>query len=76
VEQHEANRDPRARAHLIAMIFAQLSGSRSLRDIETSLRSQAGRLDHLGGAPVFRDRPSPPPTRRGRAKPSPACWRR
>jgi hypothetical protein len=57
VEEHEADRDPRnlrARAHLIAMLFAQLSGSRSLRDVETSLRSQARRLYHLGGAPVSR----------------------
>ena len=34
------------------MLYAQLSGSRSLRDIETSLKSQAARLYHLGGAPV------------------------
>ena len=55
VEEHEADRDPRnlqARAHLVAMLYAQLSGSRSLRDIETSLRSQAAKLYHLGGAPV------------------------
>lgn len=57
VEEHEADRDPRslsARAHLIAMLYAQLSGSRSLRDIETSLKSQAGKLYHLGGAAVSR----------------------
>jgi hypothetical protein len=57
VDEHEAGRDPRnlqARAHLVAMLYAQLSGSRSLRDIETSLKSQAGRLYHLGGAPVSR----------------------
>ena len=57
MEEHEAGRDPRnlrARAHLVAMLFAQLSGSRSLRDIETSLKSQTGRLYHLGGAPVSR----------------------
>src|SRR5207248_7036871 len=38
VEEHETGRDPRnlqARAHLVAMLYAQLSGSRSLRDIET-----------------------------------------
>jgi DDE family transposase/uncharacterized protein DUF4372 len=55
VEKHEAGRDPRslqARAHLVAMLFAQLSGSRSLRDIETSLKSQAAKLYHLGGSPV------------------------
>src|SRR5260370_40670021 len=55
--EHEAGRDPRslqARAHLIAMLYAPLSGSRSLRDIETSLKSQAARLYHLGGAPDSR----------------------
>ena len=55
VEEHEAGRDPRnlqARAHLVAMLYAQLSGSRSLRDIETSLKSQAAKLYHVGGAPV------------------------
>jgi len=55
IEQHEAGRDPRnlpARAHLVAMLYAQLSGSRSLREIETSLKSQAGKLYHVGGAPV------------------------
>ena len=57
VDEHEAGRDPRslqARAHFIAMLYAQLSGSRSLRDIETSLKSQTARLYHLGGAPVSR----------------------
>jgi hypothetical protein len=55
VEEQEAARDTRslqARPHLIAMLYAQFTGSRSLRDIETSLKSQAGRLYHLGGAPV------------------------
>lgn len=52
VEQHECGRDPRAleaKPHLIAMLFAQLFGSRSLRDIETSLKSHASKLYHLGG---------------------------
>jgi hypothetical protein len=55
VEQHEPDLDRRALAakpHLIAMLFAQLSGSRSLRDIETSLLSHAGKLYHLGGCTV------------------------
>ena len=55
VEEHEVDRDPRclkARPHLIAMLYGQFGGSRSLRDIETSLKSQAGGLYHLGGAPV------------------------
>src|SRR4029077_10913210 len=57
VEEHEAGRDPRslqARSHPVAMLYAQFSASRSLRDIETNLKSQAGRLCHLGGAPVSR----------------------
>jgi IS4 transposase len=57
VEQHEAGRDPRAleaKAHLLAMLFAQLFGSRSLRDIETSLKSHASKLYHLGGDTVSR----------------------
>ena len=55
VEQHDADRDPRgltAKAHLIAMLYAQLCGLRSLRDIETGLRSHAGKLYHLGGDTV------------------------
>lgn len=55
VDQHEADRDPRALAaqpHLIAMLFAQLFGARSLRDIETNLRSHASKLYHLGGETV------------------------
>jgi hypothetical protein len=55
VEQYDADRDPRAletKAHLIAMLFAQFFGSRSLRDIETSLRSHASKLYHLGGCTV------------------------
>ena len=54
-EQHEADRDPRtlkAKPHLIAMLFAQFFGLRSLRDIETNLRSHASKLYHLGGETV------------------------
>ena len=52
VEEYESDRDERALAakpHLIAMLFAQFFGSRSLRDIEMSLKSHAGKLYHLGG---------------------------
>ena len=55
VEQYDADRDPRAleaKPHLIAMLYAQLCGLRSLRDIETGLRSHAGKLYHLGGDTV------------------------
>lgn len=57
VEQHEADLDSRAlkaKPHLIAMLFAQLFGSRSLRDIETTLKSHVGKLYHLGGESVSR----------------------
>ena len=55
VEQHNADWDDRVvktKAHLIAMLYAQLCGARSLRDIETSLKSHAGKLYHLGGCTV------------------------
>ena len=55
VEQYDADRDPRAlkaKPHLIAMLYAQFCGLRSLRDIETGLRSHAGKLYHLGGDTV------------------------
>ncbi len=57
VRQHNAERDPRGittKAHLIAMLYGQFAGARSLRDIETSLRSHAGKLYHLGGCAVSR----------------------
>jgi IS4 transposase len=53
--QHEPDRDARgltAKAHLIAMLYAQLYGARGLREIETNLRSQASKLYHLGGCTV------------------------
>jgi hypothetical protein len=56
-EKHEANRDPRAltaKPHLIALVLAQLFGLRSLREIETNLRSHAGKLYHLGGKAISR----------------------
>jgi hypothetical protein len=52
VEQFGADGDPRGlttKAHLIAMLYAQFCGLRSLRGIETNLRSHAGKLYHLGG---------------------------
>ena len=54
-EKHEADRDPRSlkpKPHLIAMLFTQLFGLRSLRDIETNLLSHAGKLYHLGGETI------------------------
>ena len=46
VEEHEADRDPRelpAKAHLIAMLYAQFYGARGLREIATNLRSHASK---------------------------------
>src|SRR5207248_11433375 len=42
------------KAHLIAMLYGQLSGARSLREIETGLKSHASKLYHLGGCEVSR----------------------
>jgi hypothetical protein len=55
VEQHNADWDDRAiktKAHLIAMLCAQLGGARSLREIEATLKSHAGKLYHLGGGTI------------------------
>jgi hypothetical protein len=52
VEKHDADWDDRVvktKAHLIAMLYAQFCGLRSLREIETNLRSHASKLYHLGG---------------------------
>ena len=57
VEQHDADWDDRVvktKAHLIAMLYAQFGGARSLREIETSLKSHASKLYHLGGCTVSR----------------------
>jgi Transposase DDE domain/Domain of unknown function (DUF4372) len=57
VEQHNADWDARVmktKAHLIAMLYAQLCGARSLREIETGLKSHAAKLYHLGGCTVSR----------------------
>ncbi len=37
-----------SKSQLIALLYAQLSGAQSLREIEQSLSSHAGRLYHLG----------------------------
>src|SRR5277367_2719677 len=57
VTQHNADWDERAvkpKAHLIAMLLAQFCGARGLREIETNLKSHAGKLYHLGGDTVSR----------------------
>jgi hypothetical protein len=51
VELHGADRDERgftAKTQLVAMIYAQLSGAVSLREIEAGLSSHQARLYHLG----------------------------
>jgi len=40
--------------HLIALVYAQLSGATSLREIEAGLESHAARLYHVGSGPVKR----------------------
>jgi IS4 transposase len=55
VARHKADQDARAircKAHLIAMLLAQLCGARGLREIEANLLSHAGKLYHLGGCTI------------------------
>src|SRR6202158_3196110 len=57
VDQYEADWDGRVvktRAHLIAMLYGQFCGARSLREIETGLKSHTGKLYHLGGCTISR----------------------
>ncbi len=57
IEQHGADahaRKLKTKPHLIAMLYGQLSGARGLREIETGLKSHAGKLYHLGGCTVSR----------------------
>jgi IS4 transposase len=57
VDQYDAEPDERGlktKAHLIAMLYAQLSGAGGLREIAAGLRSHAGKLYHLGGSTVSR----------------------
>jgi len=57
VDRYNADWDGRVvktKAHLIAMLYAQFCGARSLREIETNLRSHASKLYHLGGSTMSR----------------------
>jgi hypothetical protein len=57
VDEHDGDWDARmmkSKAHLIAMLYAQLCGARGLREIETNLKSHAGKLRHLGGSTMSR----------------------
>lgn len=57
VDKHQADRRVRrltCKSQFLALLFAQLSGAASLREIETGLRSHSARLYHLGGRCVAR----------------------
>ena len=57
VEQHQSdkhNKGFNSWDHLISLIYAQLSGSRSLRELEVSYNSQAAHHYHLGCGPIKR----------------------
>jgi IS4 transposase len=43
-----------SRSHLVAMLYAQLSGAVSLREVAAGQLSHAGRLYHLGAVPARR----------------------
>ena len=57
VDEHDADKHVRrltTKNQLIALIYAQLSGAKSLREIEAALTSHASKLYHLGGEDVSR----------------------
>ena len=57
VEAHGADARVRrltTKSQLVALLYGQLAGAVSLREIETSLASHAARLYHLGARPVSR----------------------
>lgn len=57
VEKHGADdlsRELDTKCHLIALLYGQLSGATSLREIVTGMASHQTRLYHLGAAPVKR----------------------
>jgi IS4 transposase len=57
VEKHHADTLSRTldtKRHMIALLYGQLSGATSLREIVTGLESHQARLYHLGAVPVKR----------------------
>jgi hypothetical protein len=57
VEEHAADarvRQLSTKTQLVALLFAQLSGAVSLREIETAMQSHSARLYHLGAREVSR----------------------
>jgi Transposase DDE domain/Domain of unknown function (DUF4372) len=67
VEKHgadELTRKLNTKRHLIALLYGQLSGAMSLREIVTGMESHETRLYHLGAAPVKRSTMSDANTQR------------
>lgn len=57
VEQYQADKHVRrlsTKSQLVALVYGQLSGAQSLREIVTGLQSHQARLYHLGAEPVRR----------------------
>ncbi len=57
VDEHHADKHVRrltTKGQLIALIYAQLSGAQSLREVEAALESHSAKLYHLGGEQVAR----------------------
>jgi hypothetical protein len=57
VEEHEADhraRELTTKSQFVALLYGQLAGASSLREIVTGLESHAARLYHLGGGRVCR----------------------
>jgi hypothetical protein len=57
VEKHDADKLSRqldTKRHVIALLYGQLSGATSLREIVTGMASHETRLYHVGAAPVKR----------------------
>jgi hypothetical protein len=57
VQEHGADARVRrlsTRSQLVALLYGQLAGASSLREIETAMASHAGGLYHLGAQPVSR----------------------
>lgn len=57
VQEHKADHRVRrlsTKTQFLALLFGQLSGAGSLREIEAGLLSQSARLYHVGGRPVAR----------------------
>jgi hypothetical protein len=57
VDEHRADRGVRrltTKGQFVALLYGQLAGASSLREIETALQSHSSRLYHLGGDEVSR----------------------